>query len=225
MSWAFVQSKGTASGNVASASITFDSSVTVGNLLVVNVTVYNQSVAPAIIDSTGANTWHTAAFKVATAGANGITLVFWCVPVTGGGSFVVTVTPGAGNSYTQIMAGEFSAPAGTISVDVSGTGEGLSSTIDPGTLTLGSTDLVVSVGNSGGALTATAGSGFTIPTGWNQMGAPGEPSVAEYLLNATVSSDPTIGLSGTTTWQAVGVAFKATAAPPATTGAALLMAI
>lgn len=211
MSWVHVQNGNHAnSGTSTSIACSLASTVTVGHLIVVELSVFTfASPTIGVADSLG-NTYTRAAHFVG--GVQNID-IWYTVVTSGGASATITATIGSSN-FLNINADEY-AVSGTISVSGTATNTSTSSAPTTGTITVTGNCLVVGAAAQTGSLSAvpfTVGSGFTQRSNNNFVSGTTVGFCAEDQLNVTSSLAATWTMAGTTAWQAAGAAFSVSAA-------------
>jgi hypothetical protein len=115
-------------GGYPSASVSFSSTPTVGNLLIAYINFgpnYGGTITGATVTDNQGNTWATAAFSILNNGAGAIS---YCVPTTSSGTFTVTAQPtvsGTSDAAVGVALQEWSGMSAT-PFDQSGTSNAIS---------------------------------------------------------------------------------------------------
>lgn len=224
--WAYVQNKigNGGGGGPSSVTQTFNSSVAVGDLVIVATSNYNNLTISSVSDTGGSssNTWIPVASASNTAA---YTFLYYSI-IAYGGTLSVTVQY-SGSGYPALDIIEYSATPGTITVASSNTGTGAAFTTPAaGNVTFTANKALIVGVQSASTTPPGAGTGFTIrgsiASSGNNLG-----TSAEDDLNAT--SSPVNVVWGATlgqTWSAVGAAFQSSgdsSTPPAPNTASLLL--
>jgi hypothetical protein len=159
---------------------------------------------------------------VTTTGGGGNVYIAYLLSVTASNAaYNVTVSTTGGPNELSITAAEFTPPtSSTVSLDVTNTatGNSTSATVSVSSVTAG--DLVIGGATWDVTGAPTAGAGYTIPTNGAQPsnGDTGthQPTAIEYNLNATGGTTTVNFTVASGTWAIRGTAFKATttAGPP-----------
>jgi hypothetical protein len=203
---------------VSTLAVTFGSSVSVGNLIVVCVNSWATSTSSRTYTcSDGSNTYSSTTLSDSVIGSGHHTdvQIFYSVATTGG-ALTVTITPSAA-CYATMGIEEYSNPGSTITLEAQAqaAGGGSSATsISSGNMTFTSGDLLIAVTDNGDVTTVTAGTNSALGYSTSAGGGTGEPMSTEYWLNGSGSP-----LAGTFTfspagrWNCSAAAFLAT--PPA----------
>ena len=228
MSWAHVQGTGassTASGTTT-LSATFASPVTAGNLIVVGLGSFGGG-ATTVKDSINNTNYSQAALIGSASSQAGI---YWYVAPVGGSSFQVTLTS-TSSSFPSMTIDEFSfTPGASISAEGAATG-GLNNaspaiSTPTTTITPSGTDLIFCTIEWGSAVTATAGTNFTLtPFQGTFTTGKAEAVASQYALNRSTVITPSATLSGTIGWEMAAVGFLPTGGSIVGAGAALLAGI
>lgn len=226
---AFVQGKSTGGfSNANPIALTFTSSVTTGNTIVVLICVQSTIAVNSFTDSQS-NTYTQLYNTVVGTGSNKF-YVYYSINVTGGASFQVKATPsGTGWGFTMV-AQEFS---NISSLDVNNTSSG-SSTANPqstgSVTTTAANDMVVAMMAQGTTTTMTAGTGYaniTTDTSntlfYTGMESALQASIGSYNPTIATSSTgfgfttATLAFKGPTSVSPVGKLFGTETSPSTTT--------
>jgi hypothetical protein len=201
MAWTYIGGTTKQVTSTSSTSFSAYSPGSVGNLLVVGCTIY-QNNGPLIVSDNQNNSWYRASFA-----KSGDDTEIWYAIAKTTSSTTVTITARVANAISGSLD-EFSPPAGNILCAYSAGGTGTSTTPSSGNMTVASSALVYGVvSNVNAAGTYTAGSSFTL-TGHNDGSAGLMGCATEYYLNdSTNPTAATFTFGNSVTWDCAGAVF------------------
>lgn len=208
----FVQSNySIASGAVSSRSVSFASTVTTGNLIVVLVNTWSSSgIQTATVTDNKGNTYSTAISQGVDHGGGNVDWsgIFYVTNANGGSSFTVTATPTSPPQQISISIHEYS---GLNALDQTTVNYGSGTSGSPGNLTpitspelyFGGIDF--NSGSSGDTTTLPAG--YSLRTDYPDTA--NNPSNISYdaVLTSTGAVNPTATFSTSQAWISAGVTF------------------
>lgn len=207
MGFTHVQGTGVATTTVVgSSSVAFSSNVTMGNYVLVQIACYRPGGVTLTVSDTQTNSYIEDIYFTFGYGSTVATTAIFRALVGSTGALTVTVSASA-TCLISFAIDEFSVTSGTLMVDNTSTGSGLSATPTMGSMLISSTDLVLAcfdIHTSG--LTYTAGSTFIL--GFTANSILSESFVSEY--NPAVSpgtAAPPCTLSSSSAWSGCAVAY------------------
>ena len=186
--WAFVQSKEANSTGGTTQAVTFTSTPTVGNIIIVGLETPNAAYGASYIADNQGNAYGVVGW-IPQNGAVGAYL--YCgIAGTSSGTFTITATLTSSGDAT-IFAREYS--GGSCNIDQSARGTGSTSPYACGSITtLNANDLLVTFINTNNGGTNT----YTVPTGYSNLdsqtsGAHQSGAIADKIVSATGTFAPT----------------------------------
>jgi hypothetical protein len=218
LSWTRIQGTGAqnAAGPTQTIAKAFASNTAVGNLIVVRVTLYNNSGSAETVSDNLGNTYTKDILEVFGTLQAGV----WHAPITSAGATTVTADDGSGNNaYWAIAIDEYSytgslSVESTVTSDPSQLGSPTTTPTMQTALTVTGTNLVAAIlGADGNSGTITAGSGGVLRFNANYSSGSAEMIAAEDYINVTSNTTPswTVGTSQTTQY-AAAASYKGTGA-------------
>ena len=206
MSYTYVQSNGTNTGNSASArAVAFGSNVSVGDLIVVAVSQYFDG-TQTITDTLG-NTYTSLPMGqiISPVDSNARGEMFYTIS-GGSGANTVTVTPSK-SCYMSVAIAEYSGNASSSVYDSQNHASATSASPSSGTVTISNTGslLVGMTFSANNSFSSSAGTGFTQRYTSNTN----EPlSYEDGVFNTDTAATFTQGING---WTCIAASFKPTA--------------
>lgn len=207
MAISLVQQKTSANANSSSSrSITFDSNITVHNLLVLELGVFVATNAkePTISD-TQSNNWVRLNADPAVSGTTQI-VCFYALDAKAGAT-TVTVNPN-GTSFLTLWGAEYSGCDTLVGPQSVRVGSGSSTTPDCGTIPISWANSLIIAAYAQGSTSssATAGSGFTLE--YNQTNASFEQLYVQDITGISSDHATALTLSVSETWYGIAVSFR-----------------
>ena len=207
--WDHVQSTGVDSGSGTSASLSFSTNITAGNILIVIARFGEVSQNPGCSDDKG-NTY--VRIESVEEPTNTDTLTLWYALAAAAGATQVTITNASSTTRRWIIA-EYDAASTTIAADQHTGTIGDSITPDSGNVTTTSaSELLVSAGHSSNGRTFTAGTGYT-----KRQEIATKVALEDKSVSSTGTYSGSWTLSAQDLWAASIVTFSSTAGGGRTT--------
>lgn len=208
---ALVQSKVNNTSPGAAAAIAFDSAVSAGSLLVVQVACYSTNANGAITVSDSVNGAWTVVYS--NINTNNISAIAYFQNSASGTPTVTVTSSGTGNQYITAVQSEWSGMETTGSLDVSTSATGTSTTGSTGTTSSTTQNDTVSFA----VISHENDADMSTPSGFTSLqlvtsNAVNQPATQSYRINTTqAAQSASITFSGTKNWVGGIAAFKVAA--------------